>query len=62
MYRQRSRAVQVEQRIAGRALLDADDYSRVEEVIDAAAALRRTMRLRGPKPFGYVYEGTARRP
>lgn len=42
MYRQHSRAVQVERRIAGRALLDADDHSRVEEAIDAAAELRRT--------------------
>ena len=42
MYRQRWRAVQAEQRISGRALLDPDDYARVEEGIDAAARLRRT--------------------
>jgi RNA polymerase sigma factor (sigma-70 family) len=42
MYRQRSRAVQAEQRISGRALLDPDDYARVEERIDAAARLRQT--------------------
>jgi DNA-directed RNA polymerase specialized sigma24 family protein len=33
MYRQRWRAVQAEQRISGRALLDPDDYARVEESI-----------------------------
>jgi len=42
MYRQRSRDVQAEQRISGRALLDSDDYARVEERIDAAARLRQT--------------------
>ena len=42
MYRQQWRAVQAEQRISGRALLDPDDYARVEEGIDAAARLRRT--------------------
>ena len=42
MYRQRWRAVQAEQRISGRALLDPDDYARVEEGIDAAARLRQT--------------------
>jgi RNA polymerase sigma factor (sigma-70 family) len=42
MYRQRSRAVRAEQRISGRALLDPDDYARVEERIDAAARLRQT--------------------
>jgi RNA polymerase sigma factor (sigma-70 family) len=31
-----------EQQLQGRALLDADDYARVEERIDAAADLRRT--------------------
>ena len=41
MYRRRSRAAHAEQRISGRALLDADDYARVEERIDAAAELRR---------------------
>jgi RNA polymerase sigma-70 factor, ECF subfamily len=39
---QRWRAVQAEQRISGRALLDPDDYARVEEGIDAAARLRQT--------------------
>src|SRR5215831_5529119 len=42
MYQQRWRAVQAEQRISGRALLDPDDYARVEERIDAAARLRQT--------------------
>jgi RNA polymerase sigma-70 factor (ECF subfamily) len=42
MYRQRRRAVQAEQRVSGRALLDPDDYARVEEGIDAAARLRQT--------------------
>lgn len=42
MYRQRWRAAQAEQRISGRALLDPDDYIRVEEAIDAAARLRQT--------------------
>jgi RNA polymerase sigma-70 factor, ECF subfamily len=41
MFRQRSRAAQAEQRVSGRALLDADDYARVEERIDAAAEFRR---------------------
>jgi RNA polymerase sigma-70 factor, ECF subfamily len=44
MFRQRVRAAEAEHRLAGRALLDADDYARVEERIDAAAALRRTYR------------------
>ena len=42
MYQQRSRTVRAEQRIAGRSLLDADDHTRIEEAIDAAAELRRT--------------------
>lgn len=42
MHRQRWRAVQAEQRISGRALLDGDDYAMVEEAIDAAARLRQT--------------------
>jgi RNA polymerase sigma factor (sigma-70 family) len=42
MHRQRWRALQAEQRISGRALLDSDDYTRVEEAIDAAARLRQT--------------------
>jgi RNA polymerase sigma factor (sigma-70 family) len=42
MHRQQWRAVQAEQRISGRALLDSDDYARVEEAIDAAARLRQT--------------------
>jgi RNA polymerase sigma-70 factor (ECF subfamily) len=41
MYRRGARATGAEQRFAGRALLDADDYARVEERIDAAATLRR---------------------
>jgi RNA polymerase sigma-70 factor (ECF subfamily) len=40
MYRNQARAVDAEQRLAGRQLLDADDFARVEERIDAAAALR----------------------
>jgi RNA polymerase sigma factor (sigma-70 family) len=42
MYRQRARALRAEQQLQGRALLDADDYARVEERIDAASDLRRT--------------------
>ena len=42
MYRQQARALRAEQQLQGRALLDADDYARVEERIDAAADLRRT--------------------
>ncbi len=42
MYRRQARALRAEQRLQGRALLDADDYARVEERIDAAADLRRT--------------------
>jgi RNA polymerase sigma-70 factor, ECF subfamily len=41
MYWQQARSVEAEQRLAGRALLGEDDYARVEERIDAAAALRR---------------------
>ena len=41
MYRQQARSVDAQQRLAGRVLLDADDYARVEERIDAASALRR---------------------
>lgn len=41
MRRQQHRQADAEYRLAGRALLDADDYARVEERIDAAAALRR---------------------
>lgn len=40
--RRRMRRVRAEQRLAGRAFLDADDCARVEERIDAAARLRRT--------------------
>jgi DNA-directed RNA polymerase specialized sigma24 family protein len=36
------RALRAEQQLQGHALLDADDYARVEERIDAAADLRRT--------------------
>jgi RNA polymerase sigma factor (sigma-70 family) len=42
MRRQRAQAAVAEQELAGRAYLDADDYARVEERIDAAAELRRT--------------------
>jgi RNA polymerase sigma factor (sigma-70 family) len=41
MYRRRTRATEAEQRVAGRSLLDGDDYARVEERIDAAARLRQ---------------------
>jgi RNA polymerase sigma-70 factor (ECF subfamily) len=41
MRRQQRQSTDAEHRLAGRALLDADDYARVEERIDAAAALRR---------------------
>lgn len=41
MRRRQQRVSDAEQRLAGRALLDTDDYARVEERIDAAAALRR---------------------
>jgi RNA polymerase sigma-70 factor (ECF subfamily) len=40
MRRRTGRIVDSERRLAGRALLDADDYVRVEERIDAAAARR----------------------
>lgn len=40
--RRQARLVDAERRVAGRALLDADDYVRVEERIDAAAQLRHT--------------------
>jgi RNA polymerase sigma-70 factor (ECF subfamily) len=42
MRRRQARLIDAERRVAGRALLSADDYLRVEERIDAAAALRRT--------------------
>jgi RNA polymerase sigma factor (sigma-70 family) len=42
MYRQHARALRAEQQLKGHALLDADDYTRVEERIDAASDLRRT--------------------
>ena len=42
MYRQQARALRAEQQLKGHALLDADDYTRVEERIDAASDLRRT--------------------
>lgn len=42
--RRRARRLNAEQRLAGRAFLDADDSARVEERIDAAAQLRRTYR------------------
>ena len=41
MRRQQRRSTDAEHRLAGRSLLDADDYARVEERIDAASALRR---------------------
>jgi len=41
MRRQQRRSTDAEHRLAGRSLLDADDYARVEERIDAATALRR---------------------
>jgi RNA polymerase sigma factor (sigma-70 family) len=41
MHRQQARLAEAEERLAGRSLLDADDYARVEERIDASAALRR---------------------
>jgi len=48
MYRRRMRATQAQQRLSGRALLDADDYARVEERIDAATELRRAyLAMRG---------------
>jgi RNA polymerase sigma factor (sigma-70 family) len=40
MYRQQARSTDARVRLSGRALLDADDYARVEERIDAAATLR----------------------
>jgi RNA polymerase sigma factor (sigma-70 family) len=42
MYRQQARTLRAEQQLKGHALLDADDYTRVEERIDAASDLRRT--------------------
>lgn len=44
MRRRQARLIDAERRVAGRALLDANDHLRVEERIDAAAALRRTYR------------------
>lgn len=41
MYRQQARSTDAQLRLAGRALMDADDISRVEERIDAAARLRQ---------------------
>lgn len=40
MFRQRTRSADAHQRLAGRTLLDRDDYARVEERIDAAATVR----------------------
>jgi RNA polymerase sigma-70 factor (ECF subfamily) len=42
MYHRRARTAEAEQRLQGRMFLDADDYVRVEERIDAAVQLRRT--------------------
>jgi RNA polymerase sigma factor (sigma-70 family) len=42
MYRQQAHALRAKQQLQGHALLDADDYARVEERIDAASDLRRT--------------------
>jgi RNA polymerase sigma factor (sigma-70 family) len=42
MHRQQAHALRAEQQLQGHALLDADDYARVEERIDPAADLRRT--------------------
>jgi RNA polymerase sigma-70 factor (ECF subfamily) len=44
LYRHRARRIQAEDRLAGRALLDADDYARVEERIDSAARARQLYR------------------
>lgn len=44
MYRRQVRTAKAERQLAGRAFLDADDYARVEERIDAANRLRRTYR------------------
>ncbi|MFI6333118.1 RNA polymerase sigma factor [Micromonospora chersina] len=44
MYRQQARSADAQLRLSGRALLDADDYARVEERIDAAATLRHVYR------------------
>ncbi|HEX6684708.1 MAG TPA: sigma-70 family RNA polymerase sigma factor [Candidatus Limnocylindrales bacterium] len=44
MYRKQSMAADAEQRLAGRSLLDADDYARAEERIDAEARLRQVYR------------------
>lgn len=41
MFRRAAREVAAHQRLAGRTLLDPDDYARVEERIDAARVLRR---------------------
>ena len=41
MRRRQRRSTDAEHRLAGRSLLDADDYARVEERIGAASALRR---------------------
>jgi DNA-directed RNA polymerase specialized sigma24 family protein len=44
MYRRQARTAKAERQLAGRAFLDADDYARVEERVDAANRLRRTYR------------------
>ena len=44
MDRRQARTAEAERQLAGRAFLDADDYARVEERIDAATRLRRTYR------------------
>ena len=44
MHRRQARTAKAERELAGRAFLDADDYARVEERIDATNRLRRTYR------------------
>src|SRR4029453_16778847 len=44
MTSRKARKAKAERQLAGRAFLDADDYARVEERIDAANRLRRTYR------------------
>jgi RNA polymerase sigma factor (sigma-70 family) len=50
--RRQARADDAHRRLSGRAFLDADDYERVEDQLDAAAALRITYRAMQALPTG----------
>ncbi len=51
-HRRRARADEAHRRLSGRALLDADDYERVEEQLDAAVLLRTAYRAMEALPAG----------